>query len=74
MAELKADIVRCEETVERNLTLATALAPVLGYDKAAEIAKEAERSGKTVREVAREWKVLPDEELARLLDALRMTE
>ena len=74
LAELKADIVRCEETVERNLTLATALAPVLGYDKAAEIAKEAERSGKTVREVAREWKVLPDEELARLLDALRMTE
>ena len=71
---LDANTARCEETVERNLALATALAPVLGYDKAAEIAKEAQRTGKTVREVARAWDVLPADVLETLLDARAMTE
>ena len=71
---LEADVARCEETVERNLALATALAPALGYDKAAEIAKEAQRTGKTVREVALAWGVLPEAMLSTLLDARRMTE
>ena len=54
--------------------MATALAPVLGYDRAAEIAKEALKSNRSVREVAREWRVLPEEELNELLDVRRMTE
>jgi fumarate hydratase class II len=74
LAELEADIARCEETVERNLALATALVPVLGYEKAAAIAKEAECTGKTVREVACAWQVLTEEELKLLLDPRRMTE
>ena len=74
VAELEADIDRCRETVERNLALATVLAPVLGYDKAAEIAKAAQATGKTVREIAQAWNVLPPDTLAALLDPYRMTE
>ncbi|HNT76258.1 MAG TPA: class II fumarate hydratase [Anaerolineae bacterium] len=69
---LEADAVRCAETIERGLALATALAPRLGYDRAAEIAHEAWRTGQTVREVATAWGVLPLEELDALLDARRM--
>ncbi len=74
IAGLEADADRCNETVERNLALATVLAPVLGYDRAAEIAKEAQATGKTVREVAAARNVLPAETLAALLDPYRMTE
>ncbi|HOT90015.1 MAG TPA: class II fumarate hydratase [Anaerolineae bacterium] len=73
IAGLEADVERCRETVERNLALATALTPVLGYDKAAAIAQEAQRTGKTVREVALAWGVLPEETLTTLLDPYRMT-
>ncbi len=73
LAEIEANVSRCKETVERSLALATALTPAIGYDRAAEIAKEAQRSGRTVREVARAWQVLPEDELALLLDPLRMT-
>jgi fumarate hydratase class II len=62
------------EMVERGLMLATALAPAIGYDAAAEIAKEAARTGKTVREVALARGVLSDEKLAELLNAELMTE
>jgi fumarate hydratase class II len=60
--------------VEQGLMLATALAPEIGYDKAAEISKEAYKTGKTIREVAREKTDLSEEELDRLLDARKMTE
>ena len=59
--------------VEQGLMLATALAPEIGYDKAAEISKEAYKTGKTIREVARESTDLSEEELDRLLDARKMT-
>jgi len=59
--------------VERGLMLCTALAPRIGYDAAAAIAKEAYASGRTVREVARERSGLDEEELTRLLDAEAMT-
>ncbi len=51
---IEANEGRCREMVERSLALATALAPAIGYDAAAEIAKEAHRTGRTVREVAEE--------------------
>ena len=60
--------------VERGLMLATALAPALGYDRAAAIAKEALASGRTIREIAAERSGLEPEELDRLLDPARMTE
>jgi len=71
---LEADERRCRETVERNLALATALVPAIGYDRAAALSQEAYRSGRTIREVALAWQVLPPEELEALLDPWRMTE
>jgi fumarate hydratase class II len=71
---IEADVARCQENLERNLSLATGLAPVIGYDRAAEISKEAYLSGRTVREVAQEWGVLSESELDEALDARRMTE
>ena len=65
---------RCEELVERSLAMVTALVPKIGYDAAAEIAKESMRTGKTVRELCREKKVLPEAELAEALDPWGQTE
>ena len=59
--------------VEQGLMLATALAPEIGYDKAADLSKEAYKTGKTIREVARERTDLSEEELDTLLDARKMT-
>ena len=64
---------RGPELVEKGLMLATALAPEVGYDKAAEIAKEAFKTDKTIREIAREQTDLSDEELDEVLDAKKMT-
>ncbi len=61
------------EMVERGLAICTALAPVIGYDAAAAISKEAHKTGKTVREVAREKTTLSEEELDRILDPASMT-
>lgn len=65
---------RGPEMVARGLAIATALAPVIGYDAAAKIAKDAAATGRTVREVAAEQTSLPAEELDRILDPARMTE
>jgi fumarate hydratase class II len=65
---------RGPELVEQGLMLATALAPVIGYDKAAEISKSAYKSGRTIREVAREETDLSEDQLDELLDARHMTE
>ncbi|MGN6812767.1 MAG: class II fumarate hydratase [Thermomicrobiales bacterium] len=60
--------------VERGLMTGTALAPRIGYDAAAKIAKEAAASGRTIREVARELTDLSEDELNELLDPAAMTE
>jgi fumarate hydratase class II len=65
---------RGPEMVERGLMLATALAPAIGYDKAAELAKEAAKTGKTIRELALAQGVLPAEKLDELLNPELMTE
>ena len=71
---IEANRVRCRDAVERSLAMVTALAPFVGYDRAAKIAQEAHVSGKTVREVARAHKVLSDKNLEKILDARRMTQ
>lgn len=71
---LQANRERCAELIEQSLAMCTSLAPKIGYDAAAAIAKEAYASGKTVRQVARAKKVLPDDELDALLDPRSMTE
>jgi len=65
---------RGPELVEKGLAMATGLAPIIGYDAAAEIAKEAAASGRTIREVAQERTGLSDEDLRRALDPTSMTE
>src|SRR2546430_678218 len=64
---------RGSEMVERGLAISTALAPIIGYDAAANISKEAYKTGKTVREVARERTNLSEQELDRILDPASMT-
>ena len=73
VAGIEANRERCEEMVEKSLAMVTALAPRIGYDKAAEIAKEAFRTGRTVRELAVEKAVLPPEELEQVLNARSQT-
>jgi fumarate hydratase, class II len=72
--DITANRDRLTELLEGNLSLATALAPIIGYDAAAGLAKEAFRTNRTVREVAREKGVLPEEELEEVLDPRTMTE
>src|SRR5437588_7612695 len=69
-----ADEERCRELVELSMAMVTSLSPKIGYDRAAEIAKESAKTGRTVREIARDGKVLADEELERALDPIKMTE
>jgi len=64
---------RGPEMVERGLAICTSLAPVIGYDAAAKIAKEAAKAGKTIREVAREKTDLSETDLDRILDPASMT-
>src|SRR6266480_338349 len=71
---ISANKQRCQELVELSMAMVTSLAPKIGYDRAAEIAKESAKTGKTVREICREKKVLPDAELERALDPVAMTE
>jgi len=74
LKDLEADRDRIEDMNERSLMLATALAPKVGYDKAAEIAKTAHKENKNVRDVALEMGVADEEELKELLDLRRLTE
>jgi len=71
---IKVDKKRCEEMIEKSLAMCTSLAPKIGYDNAASIAKEAYSSNRTVREVAIEKAVLPEKELKKVLDPHKMTE
>lgn len=71
---IKANEERCKGLIEESLAMCTALAPEIGYEAAAKLAKDAYKSGKTVREVAREQQVLPEKRLTELLDPWRMTE
>ena len=74
VAGIEADRQRCESLVEQSLAMCTSLAPIIGYDKAADVAKESFKTGKTVRQVAAERKLMGDAELKRAMDARRMTE
>ena len=70
---LKADKDRCREMVEKSLAMVTALSPHIGHDRAAGIAQEAYKTGKTIREIALQQRVLPARELEKLLDPWKMT-
>ena len=69
IAGIAANRKTCAAYIEKSLALVTALVPRIGYDKGAEIAKKAYETGKTIREVVLEEKLLPEEELERLLNS-----
>jgi fumarate hydratase, class II len=71
---IEANEERCRELVELSMAMVTSLAPKIGYDRAAEIAKESARTGKTVREICREKNVLLENELEGALDPVAMTQ
>jgi fumarate hydratase class II len=68
-----ANKARCEELVDLSMAMVTSLVPKIGYDRAAEIAKESIKTGRSVREICLEKKVLPKAELDRVLDPVNMT-
>jgi fumarate hydratase class II len=68
ISELKVNKEICSGYIEGSLAMCTSLAPIIGYDRAAEIAHKAYKSGKTVREIAIEENVLDKKELEKILD------
>lgn len=70
---MKANEARCTEIIEQSLAMCTSLAPRIGYDAAAKLAKEAYISGKTVRQIAYEKNILPKDEIDKLLNPWYMT-
>jgi len=73
LSGLEADAERCRSLIEGSLSMVTSLNPLIGYDAAARVAKEAHQTGKTVRELLREKRLVSDEELERALDPESMT-
>ena len=73
MAGIRTNHTRNQEQAERSPSLVTALAGKIGYDRAAARGREAIASGKTIRALCREQKILPEAELDRLLDLRAMT-
>lgn len=64
---------RCMRNAETTGSLSTALAPVIGYDKAAEVAKKSLKEDKTLRQVVQEMNLMSDEELDGIIDFAKMT-
>jgi aspartate ammonia-lyase len=74
VAGIEANADMCAYWVERSAALATALAPQIGYAKAAEISKRSVKEGVLIRDIVKREHVLPDAEIDRALDLTRMTE
>jgi aspartate ammonia-lyase len=71
---LTANKERCQFYAESSVSLATALNPYIGYQKAAEIVKESIATNRSIIEIARSKKLLTEEEIAQILDPVNMTE
>ncbi len=70
---ITANAERCQQLVENSVGIVTALVPILGYQKSADIAKRALNENRSVRDVVLEEKLISPQRLARILDPLRMT-
>ncbi len=71
---MEANQEACNAAVENSLSMVTSLNPHIGYEKASALAKEAFKTGKTIRELCTEQKILPEETLREALDPMSMTE
>jgi fumarate hydratase, class II len=72
--EMEANASACEAAVEKSLAMVTSLNPFIGYERSAALAKEAFKTGKTIRQLCEEQKILPEAELTKALDPWSMTE
>ena len=72
--DMEANEEACTAAVEQSLSMVTSLNPLIGYEKAAQLAKEAFATGKTIRELCLEKDILPEDTLREALDPMRMTE
>ena len=70
--DIKANKEKCENYIEGSLAMCTSLAPIIGYDAAAEIAYEAFKSGKTIRTLVEEKKIMDSATLDKVLDPKNM--
>ncbi len=70
---IEANEARCSELIEYSMSMVTSLAPIIGYDTAAKIAKQSVETGKTVRELCLEMEVMPPDALKAALDPAMMT-
>ena len=73
IVDTRADEERCRELLDRSTALATALSPYIGYAATADIAKASVKTGRSIRELVRERKLLPDAQLDAILSAEAMT-
>ena len=73
VAGIRADEARCRELLDRSTALATALSPYIGYAATADIAKTSVATGRSIRDLVRERKLLPDDQLDAILSAEAMT-
>ena len=73
LKDLQVNEERCRELLDQSLMMVTSLAPVVGYDQAAAIAKKAHAEGKTIRQLVLAEKLIPEDELNELLDPDKMT-
>jgi aspartate ammonia-lyase len=73
VAGIEADIERCARLLEESSAMATPLAPYIGYALAADIAKEAVTTGRTIRELVLEKGIFEREELDQILDPHELT-
>ena len=74
VAEMEANEESCNASVEQSLSMCTSLNPLIGYEQAAKLAKEAFASGQTIRELCLEKGILPEDQLTEALDPWKMTE
>ena len=72
--DMEANAEVCEKAVEKSLSMVTSLNPYIGYEKSAALAKEAMKTGKTIRQLCVEKKVLSEDQLDEILNPMRMTE
>ena len=71
---IKANVERCRQYAEMTGQLVTAIAPVVGYDRAAELFKKAVARDVPIRQILKEERILPDEEIDRILDLRKLAE
>jgi aspartate ammonia-lyase len=73
VAGLKADEKKCRDYAEKSISIVTALNPIIGYARAAEIAKESVKTHRSIMDVIRSKNIMPEKELNKVLDLIKLT-